>query len=87
MQIPCGVFVDGERVAPVDDLRSGHAIRQVDLSPPSGAVLPHRPREVNLVTLADPRVDPGDTQRRQSPADDVLGDLLVLRRHPRGHLR
>jgi hypothetical protein len=74
----------GELLAAFGDHRRGHPIRQVNLGPPSGAVLTHRGREHQLAAVAEPPVDPGDTQRPERAGDHVLGRRLHRRRQRRG---
>ena len=63
----------GELLAPLGDHGRGHPVGQVNLGPPPGPVLAHRGREHQGVAVADPPVDPGDTQAAEGAGDDVLG--------------
>jgi hypothetical protein len=70
----------GELLAPLGDHRRGHPERQVDLGPPAGPVLPDRGREHQRPAVAQPPVDPGDTQATEGPGDHVLAGGLYRRR-------
>ena len=63
----------GELLAAFGDHGRGHAVGQVDLGPPAGAVLTDRGREHERAAVAEPPVDPGDTERPERAGDDVLG--------------
>ena len=73
----------GELLAPLDHLRGGDAVGQVDLGPPAGPVLADRRRERrDRLPVGERPVDLGDAQRAERPDDDVL----VRRLHLRGQL-
>ncbi len=74
----------GELLPPLGHHRRGHPVGQVDLGPPPGPVLTDRGREHERVAVAEPPVDPGDTQRPEGAGDHVLGWGLHRRREGGG---